>query len=101
MNYTRHDRRRLARRLDYQNASVADILAVMRDGATLHLHHTARCDVWWLSTGKVVAEKIARLVIINPLVVPADDALFAGPAPQTYRYRFPESAALPASAVDR
>jgi hypothetical protein len=74
---------------DRLKAKAAAVIANMRDGQTLHRHHTWHGPIWWLSKdGNYIADEVAQLVIKNPAVVDVGDALPLGadiPA-QTYRY---------------
>jgi hypothetical protein len=58
----------------------------MMRGASLHLHYERGRPLWRLSTGSFVADEIAKLVIAQPDIISAGDALFNGFPAQTWRW---------------
>jgi hypothetical protein len=89
MNFSPTAMRKLARRLDRINRSVAGVLAAMRHGQALHLHHDRRGPAWWLSGGMRVEDEIAQVVISDRAVVGSGDALPLGCALHSQTWSIP------------
>jgi hypothetical protein len=72
--------------------AAADVLAAMRDGQTLRFEFCRTGARWFLSGGRSVDDRAARLVIINPEIVGEADSLFPGLATsQTYHVKWSPS----------
>lgn len=74
------------RRLDRQRQAVAGALGALRAGATLHLQHGVNRPWWILSTGQLVSEDVAAILIARPEIQAVGDGLFHDLPGQTWRY---------------
>ena len=79
---TNFPERRRQLQLAHLSHEVIDALAA---GATLHFMHSKFGPKWRLSTGRIVSDDVARLVIANAFVAGGGDALFPDARPQTFR----------------
>ena len=69
-------------RLNRRHRRLFQVLRAMHRGAALHFHD----GTWTLSTGMSVDADVAKLVITDLHIVPADFALFAEMPAQTWRW---------------
>jgi hypothetical protein len=69
-------------RLNRRRCRRFEVLRAMHRGAALHFHD----GTWTLSTGMSVDADVAKLVITDLHIVPADFALFAEMPAQTWRW---------------
>jgi hypothetical protein len=77
--------RRIRRRVDRNRLSANRVVALMHnDGLALHCSFERSGNLWWLTDGSRVSPEVAKLVVINPLVV--GDALFLNVRSQTYHF---------------
>jgi hypothetical protein len=74
------------RHLDRRLAEINHAGAALRAGATLHLTYDRSAPRWTLSTGVMISDAAARVVIVSPNIVGVGDALFDGVPSQTYRW---------------
>jgi hypothetical protein len=78
--------RRKARRLHRQRNGADAVVSALRRGASLQQSYERGGSRWWLSTGELVTDDVARIVVRDHRIVSAGDALFRGVPAQTYRF---------------